>query len=181
MELYYTEENEQLNDLDRIIFPKLKLHLPFNDMLIDFYDQWDSDHELGESLKEYQVNDIECSFNKVVKLYQSKRKSTSREVNGHKFEGYNKNKLVILTNNKEEIIVCNLTTGIKFSKTAFKEFKKLYTLDDITRVRLYCLYHLQGREDDNFFNTLKQNKIKYQPIDMVNSLKLLKLYPEVSA
>jgi hypothetical protein len=181
MELYYTEENEQLNDLDRIIFTKLKLYLPFNDMLIDFYDQWDSDHELSESLKEYNVNDIECSFNKVVKLYQSKRKCTYREIIGSKFLGYTKNKLVILTNNKEEIIVCNMTTGIKFSKTAYKEFQKHYNLDDITRVRLYCLYHFHSREDDNFVKTMAKNKIKYQPIDIINSLKILKLYPEVSA
>jgi hypothetical protein len=70
--------------------------------------------------------------------------------------------------------------GVKFSKTAWSKFNKHFNVDDITRVRLYQMFHSHKREDDTFMAIMKSENIFYTPLETMEPIKWLELYPQIS-
>lgn len=170
-----------MEKLKNILTPKLDLGRPYFEMYEKFLIQWDNDSDLETLLKEVSVTEIQEFFREVYEhYYLPDTEIKVKETIYKDFFGYTKHNLVHAQNTKNEHLLFNATIGIIMSKTSLDRLLKEFTLDDITSVRLYCMYHNHVRPDDDFINNLQQLNVKWKPLQVKNSRRIFSRFPEIS-
>ena len=170
-----------MENLQKIVLEKIDLSLPFFSMYEKFLVQWDEDPELEEALKEVKVADIEQVFMKLYETYYlPDTKIVEKETIFDEFIGYNEHNLVYAKTKKAEHIIFNTTTGVILSKTSMERLLKKYTIDDITRVRLYCMFHNHTRPDDDFITNLDKMNVKWKTLKIKNPMRMWARFPKIS-
>lgn len=170
-----------MDNFKTIIRSKVDLSLPFFSMYEKFLLQWEEDKELEESLKEIKVEEIEEELMEIFKDYYSQDKLQKlKEIKFKEFSTYTKHNLVHALNTKSEHLIFNTTVGVIMSKTSLEKFLKHYSLDDITRVRLYCMFHKHSKVDDDFIRNLDKLNIKWKPMEIKNPKRIIYRFPKIS-
>lgn len=170
-----------MEKLKNIITDKLDLSLPYFSMYEKFLTQWDEDNELEMALKEISVAELEEFFLEIFEHYYLPDTEIKEKETIYKdFYGYNTHNLVHATNTKGDHLIFNSTTGVMMSNTSMERLLKEYTIDDITRVRLYCMFHKHSRPDDDFINNLQRLNVKWKPIQLKNPRRVFSRFPEIS-
>ena len=172
-----------MKNLMKFILKRVDLSKSYWSMYEEFLLKWDEDNDLENELKEVSVEEIEEIFKEIYKrYYQPDEQVFEKETTFGEYKGMTKHNFVYALNKKGEILLFNLTIGIMMSKTAFQKMLKLYSLDDITRPRLYCMFHhAHTRYDDNFVKDLLEAGVKWKPIQIKNPKRMLYRYPKISA
>jgi hypothetical protein len=181
MKMYYEEETESLTELERYMLSKCNTKLEKWSMYEDFLEKSFIDEEMMEALSKYDSADITTAWVGLFSKYFNKIKypKNPTRIYDYEFVQYNKHNLVQLTKNNE-VIVMNNKIGVKFSKTAWSKFNKHFNVDDINRLRLYQMVNNHKREDDNFIGILRDENIFYTPLETMEPIKWLELYPQIS-
>ena len=170
-----------MENLKKIIRQNIDVSLPYFEMYEKFLIAWDENKELEEALKEVTVAQIEEEFMEIYEYYYLPDQiPKEKETTFGSFQRYTIHKLVHALNTKGEHLIFNATTGVLLSKSSMMKFLKHYSLDDITRVRLYCMFHNHIRPDDDFVSNLNKLNIKWKPIEIKNKKRIHARFPEIS-
>lgn len=170
-----------MEKLKNILADKLDLSLPYFDMYEKFLLQWDEDTELEIALKEISVAEIEEFFLEIYEQYYlPDSEILGKETTFKEFVEYNKINLVHAISTKGDHLIFNATTGIVLSNTSFNRFLKHYSIDDITRTRLFCMSNQHSRQDDDFISNLQKLNVKWKPLKVKNSKRVYYRFPEIS-
>jgi hypothetical protein len=170
-----------MENLKEIIIKNVDLSLDYMSMYEKFLIQWDENSELEKALKDVSVSEIQPLFLEIYKTYYLPDKNiVEKETTFKEFKSYNKQNLVHALNTNGDHLIFNSTIGVMLSKTSMDKFLKKYSIDDITRVRLYCMFHNHIRPDDDFVKVLIKSGVKWKPIEIKNKNRIHAKYPEIS-
>jgi hypothetical protein len=170
-----------MENLKQIIIKNVDLSLDYWSMFEKFLIQWEEDAELSETLKDVTVSDIEPLFLEIYKTYYLPDKQVvEKETTFNEFKTYNKYNLVHALNINGDHLIFNATTGVMLSKTSMEKFLKKYSIDDVTRVRLYCMFHNHVRPDDDFVKVLNNSGVKWKRIEIKNKHRIYSRFPQIS-
>jgi len=171
-----------MSNLIDLVLDKVDISKPYWTMYEEFLIKWDEDDELETILKDVSVEEIETTFKEIYKIYYAPDSSiVCKETTCKESKGLTKHKLVNALNSKGEILLFNMTIGIMMSNTSYQKMLKKYSLDDIDRQRLYCLFHKHVRPDDTFVKDLEDAGVKWKPIQIKNPRRIMARFPEISA
>ena len=171
-----------MENLTNFIINKIDLSLSYNEMCAKFLEDIDKNDELSEQMYSIPTDTIKKVFVEIyMKHYNRDDIEVKKEIKNYKLIEYTKCKFVHAVTEKNEHLIFNSSVGFKMSNTAFNKFIKKYSLDDLTRPRLYALFHNTLNKDDNFLNYLKNNGVVWKPIKVKNSSRIHYRYPEISA
>lgn len=166
----------------RQIIKNSNLSLPYFTAYADFLERIESEQDLQQMFKEISTEEIEQCWEYIHEhYYEIDYKEVENELTFSEYESMTEHNFVHCITKDGQHVIHNLTTGSVLSKTSMKKFLKKYTLNDIDRVRLYCMFHESSRADDTFINDLRNLGIKWKPIKIKNPKRMLYRYPTIAA
>lgn len=171
-----------MENIKSIIVEKIDLSLPYWTMYEKFLTDLETDENLETALKDITTEDIMNIFLEIHKEYylrDTQVENRETKVDQNKCS-YNKHKLVIAKNEKDEVVIFNATIGIMMSKTSYQKYLKNFTNDDIDRIRLYCLFNNHIRPDDDFVKKLFEFGIRWKQIQIKNPKRIYSRFKEIS-
>lgn len=170
-----------MEDIRKKIYKSFDLSLDFFTNCENFLLQLEQEEKDNPDLMDIPTELIEEIFEDIHnKCYSRDNIEVENEILFKEFLEYTPHNFVLGTDKKGYFVLFCATQGITFSKTSWNRFKKKFTLEDINRIRLYCLIENHNRTDDDFIKELIELNFKWKKIKIKNPMRIYSRFPQIA-